>query len=142
MGGAGGFIGQDGLAPYQGQAYAGKGGTQTAGGANPTAGQANSTAPTQLAGGITGAYGGGGGGGWWGGSAGAYVEPNTMGGGGGGSSYAHPTKTTNPLFETGHYMYAPSTAFRSSDAIGRGGNVSASGSNGYVVIRYPIAVTV
>jgi hypothetical protein len=65
-----------------------------------------------------------------------------MGGGGGGSSYAHPTKTVNPLTEAGNYMYAPSTAFRSSDAIGRGGNVASPGSNGYVVIRYPIAVTV
>lgn len=142
MGGAGGFTGQDGRADYQGSAYAGKGATQSAGGANPTAGQNNSTAPTQLAGGITGAYGGGGGGGWWGGSAGAYVEPNTMGGGGGGSSYAHPTKTTNPLFETGHYMYPPSTAFRASEATGRGGTVSGVGGNGYVVIRYPIAVAV
>jgi hypothetical protein len=142
MGGAGGFIGQDGRAPYQGQAYAGKGGTQSSGGANPTAGSTNSTVSAQLTGGITGAYGGGGGGGWWGGSAGSYVESNTMGGGGGGSSYAHPTKTTNALFETGHYLYAPSTAFRSSDSIGRGGFVSSAGQNGYLVIRYPIAVAV
>ena len=143
MGGAGGgFTGQDGRADYQGAAYAGKGGTQSAGGASPTAGSGNSTQPTQLAGGITGSYGGGGGGGWWGGSAGSYVEPNTMGGGGGGSSYAHPTKTVNPLTEAGHYLYPPSTAFRSSDVIARGGQISSSGNNGYVVIRYPIAVTV
>jgi hypothetical protein len=141
MGGAGGGqTGQDGRSPYQGENYAGKGGTQSGGGALPTNG--NSTNPTQLAGGITAGYGGGGGGGWWGGSAGAYVEPNTMGGGGGGSGYAHPTKTTNALFETGNYLYAPSTAFRSSDAVGRGGNVSSAGQNGQVVIRYPIAVAV
>jgi hypothetical protein len=141
MGGAGGGLaGQDGRSPYQGENYAGKGGTQSGGGALPTNG--NSTQPTQLAGGITAGYGGGGGGGWWGGSAGAYVEPNTMGGGGGGSGYAHPTKATNPLFETGNYLYAPSTAFRSSDAVGRGGNVSSPGQNGQVVIRYPIAVAV
>jgi hypothetical protein len=143
MGGAGGgLIGQDGRAAYQGQAYAGKGGTQSGGGANPTAGAGNATLPTQLAGGVTGSYGGGGGGGWWGGSAGSYTEGDTMGGGGGGSSYAHPSKTTDPLFETGHYFYAPSTAFRVNDSVGRGGNIGSNGSNGQVVIRYPIAVSV
>jgi hypothetical protein len=142
IGGAGGgLVGEDGKAPYQGQAYAGKGGTQTAGGANVTAGTGNSTLPTQLAGGITGSYGGGGGGGWWGGSAGSYVEPNTMGGGGGGSSYAHPTKTEFASLVGGSGLYPPQAGSRSTSQA-FGGLVASPGGNGIVVIRYPIAVTI
>jgi hypothetical protein len=140
IGGAGGgLVGEDGRAPYDGQTgRRGRGGTQT-GIVLPDGG--NSTNPTQLAGGITSAYGGGGGGGWWGGSAGTYSEPNTMGGGGGGSSYAHPTKTVFSSLESGSGLYPPQAGYRNTSQA-FGGLVASPGGNGIVVIRYPVAVTI
>jgi hypothetical protein len=139
IGGAGGgTVGQDGQSAYQGQGYAGKGATQTAGGANVTAGAGNSTLATQLAGGVTGSYGGGGGGGWWGGSAGSYVESNTMAGGGGGSGYVHPTKATGGSNIAGS-GFTPPAGIAKPAPVGVGGNVGGVGGNGIVIIRYPIA---
>lgn len=127
VGGAGGGLtGVDGSAPYASTAYAGKGGTQTAAGAN-----AICTSPADsngfqgaLIGGscLLNNYGGAGGGGYWGGSAGGFAEPNTMGGGGGGSSFVNTRFITNTsLLSAGGSL---------------GGNASQNGNNGSVVFRY------
>jgi hypothetical protein len=138
IGGAGGgTVAEDGTSAYQGSGYAGKGGTQS-GTPGVSAGASNAINATQLAGGVTGAYGGGGGGGWWGGSAGSYVESNTMGGGGGGSGYIHPTKVTGGTNLRGSGATPPAGITKPSQ-VGVGGNVSSAGGNGIVIIRYPIA---
>lgn len=86
VGGAGGgLVGENGEAPFDGaMAYAGFGGTQTAGGSGNTGGGAGSL---YQGGRTTSSWGAGGGGGYYGGSGGGYLEDDTMAGGGGGSGF-------------------------------------------------------
>lgn len=133
-GGGGGTSGQNGFAPYQGQA--GRAGTQNAGGAGADGqGQAGSA----LQGGAGGPHGGGGGGGYYGGGAGSYVEPNGMNGGGGGSGYFNSGHGwTNTTLTAGSAQTVANSAspYWSANA-GTGGNVSGQGNVGRLIIRYP-----
>lgn len=88
-GAGGGTFGRRAEAARNIVASAGKGGTQSAGGAATVGDNQNGQAGSYLQGGscIGNPYGGGGGGGYYGGSAGAYTSGNTMPGGGGGSGY-------------------------------------------------------
>lgn len=102
-GAGGGTVGQSGGSPYDAlSGYAGKGGTQTAGGALGTSGVATNVG-TALAGGTggvaTGPYGGSGGGGYWGGSGGGYNAVGVaMAGGGGGSGFTADTNLIGAVY--------------------------------------------
>jgi hypothetical protein len=136
-GAGGGSTAQDGQAAYDGRAsYRGIGGRQT--GPTPLPTNGNNPIPTQFNGGVPTNYGGSGGGGWWGGSAGAYVESNTMGGGGGGSSYIHPSKIISGSTQVGDRRIPGERHNLLPTNRGIGGGMSAVGSSGAVVIRYPI----
>ena len=148
-GGAGGGInGEDAyseLTGYMPYAYVGKGGSQSAGGAQPTtyntAGQAGSynQGGTHQNGSC---YGGGGGGGYYGGSSGVYYS-SAMSGGGGGSGFIH-SSVIRGMTLTGVREYPP--MFSDPDAveysinggyrIGVGGDEACNGGYGLVVIYY------
>lgn len=144
IGGAGGgYTGADGVSPYDSKpAYAGKGGTQTAAGANASSDSVNAGGQqAQLQGGSSrvNSYGGGGGGGYWGGSGGGYSEGNTMAGGAGGSGYVHPTFVKNGYTVAGVNKTSPVTI--AGQTYGYGGAFSNTqngtgnyGSNGYARI--------
>jgi hypothetical protein len=98
VGGAGGgTTGADGTAAYDSSGFAGKGGTQSAGGFQPYDPAPQSAGALQGGAARTNNYGGGGGGGYYGGSGGGYNEPNTMAGGGGGSGYVNPSFVSGPF---------------------------------------------
>ena len=141
-GAGGGTTGQDGTADYQGFQYAGRGGTQGAGGTALTVGNGCGSSvhyaglALQGSGNAQGygCYGGGGGSGYWGGSHGSFVEPNTMGGAGGGSGYAHPTKVVNATLTQGN-RETPANA-GSSLRSGAGASGLSAATGGRLIIRY------
>ena len=131
-GGGGGSSGQGGYSPYQGPG--GGGGSQNGGG-----GGSNGQGQTggQLQGGGVSPHGGGGGGGYYGGGGGCYIEPHGMSGGGGGSGYYDGSFISAPTLSTGSARTpGNTTAPTYGGSAGFGGNVSARGNNGRVVIRY------
>ena len=139
-GAGGGTTGEDGYSPYDSKTgYRGRGGTQSAAGADASCDSANASGfQAALLGGTcrVNGYGGAGGGGYWGGSAGGYSESNTMGGGGGGSGYLHPTLVASGTLTVG----SATTPANSADALrqnaGNAGAVGTAGSNGIVIISY------
>ena len=143
IGGAGGgTTGQNGVSAYDSKtAYAGLGGTQSAGGAEASSDSANSSFPAAaLIGGTarTNGYGGAGGGGYWGGSAGGYSEANTMGGGGGGSGYINSAYVSGSSTNAQGNLQTPAGT---SDpgypgSVATGGAVATAGSNGFARITY------
>jgi len=136
-GAGGGSTGQAGLAPYQGNQYAGSPGRQDGGGNTPGGQCPAGPSGSALQGGSPGCYGGGGGGGYFGGGAGAYLEGDTMGGAGGGSGYAHPSKVTagTAVLTTGNYE-TPANAGSSLRA-GAGNSGLSAATAGRLIIRYP-----
>lgn len=127
------------------QAFAGGGGSQSAGGAGGTGTNSAGQAGSPLQGGsvIGNPYGGGGGGGYFGGGAGSYGSGNTMGGGGGGSGFvasgviygatvagsgANPANTDDPDY--------PASTVSTFTSVGRGGIQGWNGGDGYLVIYY------
>lgn len=139
-GGGGGGGGQDGTSPYDSKtAYAGKGGTLIAAGADATCDSANAVGyQGALQGGtcrING-YGGAGGGGYWGGSAGGYSEANTMAGGGGGSGYVNTGVVLNGTLTAGVGTTAGDNLNSLRGTAGNAGAVAAAGLSGIVIIRY------
>jgi hypothetical protein len=153
-GAGGGSTGSDGAAPYDGRSpQRGRGGRQDGTDESTTgqfittnddgSGAGAYTAPTQLKGARTRSYGGGGGGGWWGGSGGEYYESNTMAGGGGGSGYIHPTKVTSGVLTAGSGATPGNSGDSRRAGAGEGGQPvggtsGRNGTNGIVIIRYPI----
>ena len=124
---------------------AGKGGTQTAGGAATVGDNQNGQAGSSLQGGscVGNPYGGGGGGGYFGGSAGAYTGGNSMPGGGGGSGYII-SSALNPIMISGSfrtpggvddidYPYGTSSTYGD---VGFGGVSGNHGGDGHLVIWY------
>lgn len=133
-GAGGGLVGQDGLSLEVLNA-AGKGGTQTEGGARGVASGGMGTAGSKYTGGNTfNSYGGSGGGGWYGGGAGAYQESNTMGGGGGGSSYIGYSGLINPVTIAGDRTVQGNASDPDNGGAGAGGGVATNGTPGRVVI--------
>jgi len=141
-GGAGGSsVGENGYSPYDGKtAYAGKGGSQTAAGADASSDAVNTTGSQGIfQGGRSriNSYGGAGGGGYWGGSGGGYSETNTMGGGGGGSSYYNPISVSSPILYAGVGTTPGNSGSTSRGSAGNAGVVAGAGSSGVVIISYP-----
>lgn len=142
-GGGGGLTGQDGTSEAS-AAYAGKGGTQIAGGAAGSGSQAGSSAGLKYQGGrpnSPASYGGSGGGGYWGGGAGAYTA-SYMGGGGGGSSYIGGTGVTNGTIYGAKGRFQANVTDPENGGAGLGGLPSVAGQPGKIVIdTLPKAVT-
>jgi uncharacterized protein (TIGR02145 family) len=142
-GAGGGLTGQVGYSPYDGKAvYGGNPGTQSAAGADASCVSANTTGGQgALQGGrsMINSYGGAGGGGYWGGSGGGYSEANTMGGGGGGSSFANPAFARSAVLTSGTDTAPGNQSNLLRGTAGNAGAVGAAGSNGVVIIRYPIS---
>lgn len=148
-GGGGGLTGEKGLS-NENYAWAGGGGTQTAGGAGGTGSVNNGQAGSSLQGGhvfaqgtpaVNGPYGGGGGGGYYGGGAGSYQNA-TMGGGGGGSGYVSPNVLQGETFTADGWIppYTSDPDFPQSGSTytlhAYGGVDNAPGGDGFVVIYY------
>lgn len=138
-GAGGGWIAQDGQSSYDGkEAWRGQAGTSTAAG-----GVINNSSDQQgaLLGGRSTAgsgYGGAGGGGYWGGSAGGYSESNTMAGGGGGSGYFNSTYIANGSLYTGDRTTPGLDNSSLRSTYGQGGFASTNGTQGVLIVRYPI----
>lgn len=139
-GAGGGTTGQDGTSAYDSKtAYAGKGGTQSAAGADATSDSANfSGNQAALLGGNprTNCYGGAGGGGYYGGSAGGYSESNTMAGGGGGSGYYKANTFLTATLTQGSGTTPGDSTNVLRGSYGTAGGVSNNGTQGVVVFRY------
>ena len=144
-GAGGGLTGRRGECGRNNPAWAGGGGTQTAGGAGGTGGNATGQAGSYLQGGsVTGGntYGGGGGGGYYGGGAGSYGSSD-MGGGGGGSGYIHSSVIMGASYPgTGRYPAAtedvdyPASTVSNYTSIGFGGIQVCHGGDGFLVLYY------
>jgi hypothetical protein len=136
--GGGGTTGQNATNPYD-PSYAGLGGTQSGGGANPVNGN-NGYSPTFPNGGVPSPHGPGGGGGYYGGSGGGYNEPSSMSGAGGGSGYYNSSLVRAQTLTQGNYWVpANNSGSIYTGSYGNGGTTSgATGTQGYVVIRYLI----
>lgn len=140
----GGLNGLRGDASRNNTAYAGGGGTQTAGGAGGTGNSNTGQAGTYLQGGSVNGnpYGGGGGGGYYGGGAGSYQSDN-MAGGGGGSGFIDSSVILGATFAgIGRYPanmddvdYPASTA-SIYHSVGFGGVQQTHGGDGHLVIYY------
>lgn len=143
-GAGGGTVGEDGVSPYDSKtAYRGRGGTQSAAGADASCDSANASGfQGALQGGTSriNGYGGAGGGGYYGGSAGGYSETNTMAGGGGGSGYFNPSLVTGGVLYSGTGTTPGNNSGTYRGTAGNAGAVATAGSAGKVVIRYPSAV--
>ncbi len=143
-GGGGGVVGEDGVAQAN-SAYAGKGGTQAAGGAAGSGSQVGATAGQKYLGGRPNSpysYGGSGGGGYYGGGGGAYTG-TYMGGGGGGSGYVGTQGITNGLMVGAVNRTQARSYDLDNGGAGLGGNVSTAGTPGKVIIDVlPKMVTV
>lgn len=146
-GGGGGVNGQHGFSPFDNKyAYGGRGGTQSAAGADASCDSAEGAGNQgALQGGWCriNCYGGGGGGGYWGGSAGGYSESNTMGGGGGGSGFLKNTTLFGQLMagsaekpgNSDDYDFLATGSGYSSIAYG-GAPQGSGGGFGYAVVYY------
>lgn len=149
-GGGGGLVGVDGSSTFNSKfGYRGRGGTQSAAGANASSDSPNVT-PAQgaLQGGTTrtNSYGGGGGGGYYGGSGGGYSEGLTMAGGAGGSGFittgvtfliSSTVGSSIGTYTPPRYSADPNYPISIDPPIGSGGGFfSGTGGNGYVAINY------
>jgi len=147
-GGGGGLIGQDGYG--HDTASAGKGGTQTSGGALSSGYRSSYLIAQNQPGALKGgsppyrSYSAGGGGGYYGGSGGSYysASPSVMAGGGGGSSYTH-SSITNVVHMQGNYVVPGNNTSALRGTAGKGGEDSTGtgvlGNPGKVIIRYPLS---
>jgi len=141
-GGGGGLTGEKGLS-NENYAWAGGGGTQTAGGAGGTGSNTSGQAGSSYMGGLVAGsvYGGGGGGGYYGGGAGSY-QSSTMGGGGGGSGYVDSSVLYGETFTADGWIppYTNDPDFPQSGSTytlhAYGGVDNAPGGDGFVVIYY------
>ena len=143
-GAGGGYTGRRGETGENNIAWAGGGGTQTAGGSGGTGTNTSGQSGSYLQGGSTNSnpYGGGGGGGYYGGGAGSY-QSSTMAGGGGGSGYIAPTVIMGATYPgTGRYAAGtedidyPASTFSTYSSVGYGGTQRQHGGDGHLVIYY------
>jgi hypothetical protein len=143
-GAGGGLTGRRGECGRNNVAFAGGGGTQSAGGAAGTGTSSTGNAGSSLQGGSVNGnvYGGGGGGGFFGGGSGSYGASD-MGGGGGGSGFVASSVIMGGTYSGSGREPArvddtdyPASTTSNWTSIGFGGVQTSNGGDGFLVIYY------